>query len=268
MLTTSEMPTIDREAGAGRSPRPEPSPADAAARPRRRRPPALSARGSSARWRARETFEVTAQASDGATALALIRRHEPDVALLDVRMPGMDGIDVVAALARYGPPVPVVLLSAFDDEQLVAAGLEAGAAAYVDKTADRDAICRDVAEAARARETRSPSADPRRRRPRPRPPAGLDAAPDLARARAAAAGPRRLGQARAGVPHRSRRAHPPAPPRQHPRQARRRRPRRGAAHRTGRATSSADVSIIGPRSRARRPAVARDAHVGRPIADR
>ena len=46
------------------------------------------------------------QASDGATALALIRRHEPDVAVLDVRMPGMDGIDVVAALARYGPRRP------------------------------------------------------------------------------------------------------------------------------------------------------------------
>ena len=103
-------------------------------------------------------FEVTGQASDGSTALALIRDHEPDVALLDVRMPGMDGIDVVAALARYGPAVPVVLLSAFDDEQLVAAGLEAGAAAYVDKTADRDVICRDVAEAARAHETRAPSA--------------------------------------------------------------------------------------------------------------
>ena len=52
------------------------------------------------------TFEVTAQASDGATALALIRRHEPDVALLDVRMPGMDGIDVdrcARALRPAGP---------------------------------------------------------------------------------------------------------------------------------------------------------------------
>ena len=65
-------------------------------------------------------------------------------------MPGMDGIDVVAALARYGPAVPVVLLSAFDDEPLVAAGLEAGAAAYISKTADRDAICLDVAAAALA----------------------------------------------------------------------------------------------------------------------
>ncbi len=103
-------------------------------------------------------FEVTHQASDGASALELIRRHEPDVAVLDVRMPVMDGIDVVAALARYGPAVPVVLLSAFNEEPLVAAGLEAGAAAYISKTADRDAICLDVAAVARAHAARSPGA--------------------------------------------------------------------------------------------------------------
>jgi CheY-like chemotaxis protein len=73
-------------------------------------------------------FEIVAEATDGATALALIRRHEPDVAVVDVRMPGIDGIDVISALARSGSDVPVVLLSAFDDESLVAAGLEAGAA--------------------------------------------------------------------------------------------------------------------------------------------
>ena len=103
-------------------------------------------------------FQVVAEAGDGATALALIRRHEPDVAILDVRMPGMDGIDVIAALARYGPPVPVVLLSAFDDEPLVTAGLEAGAAAYITKSTDRDTILRQLADAAGAREARSPSA--------------------------------------------------------------------------------------------------------------
>jgi two-component system nitrate/nitrite response regulator NarL len=103
-------------------------------------------------------FEVIHEAPDGASALELIRRHEPDVAVLDVRMPGMDGIDVTAALARYGPAVPVVLLSAFEDEPLVTAGIEAGAAAYVSKTSDRAAICLDVAAAARSNEPRSPGA--------------------------------------------------------------------------------------------------------------
>jgi two-component system nitrate/nitrite response regulator NarL len=103
-------------------------------------------------------FEVAHEAADGATALALLRSDPPDVAVLDLRMPGMDGIDVVAALARNGPAVPVVLLSAFDDEQLVAAGLEAGAAAYLSKTADREVLCREIAAAAHAQETRSAGA--------------------------------------------------------------------------------------------------------------
>ena len=102
-----------------------------------------------------ERFKVVAQTGDGTSALALIRSHVPDIAVLDVRMPGMDGIDVIAALARHGPPVPVVLLSAFDDDALIAAGLEAGAAAFLAKSADRDAICRQVAEAAEAGSPRS-----------------------------------------------------------------------------------------------------------------
>ena len=122
-------------------------------------------------------FEIVAEAADGATALALIRRHEPDVAVVDVRMPGMDGIDVIAALARSGSDVPVVLLSAFDDESLVAAGLEAGAAGYITKSADRDAICVEIADA-RARERRSPSA--------------IHGVPDLRRARACTGGAPRL----------------------------------------------------------------------------
>ena len=91
---------------------------------------------------------VLAEAADGQTALGLIRRHVPDVAVVDIRMPGLDGIDVVEALARHGPAVPVVLLSAFSDEPLVRADLQAGAAAYVAKTADREEILCAVRAAA------------------------------------------------------------------------------------------------------------------------
>ena len=91
---------------------------------------------------------VVAEAGDGEAALALIREHLPDVALLDISMPGLDGIDVVAALARQSLPVPVVLLSAFGDQALVLAGLQAGAATYINKTADRAAIIEAVAVAA------------------------------------------------------------------------------------------------------------------------
>lgn len=91
---------------------------------------------------------VVAEAGDGGSALDLIRLHEPDVAVLDVSMPVLDGIDVVAALARRGSTVPVVLLSAFDDDPLITAAIEAGAASYVNKTADRDDILRVIAGAA------------------------------------------------------------------------------------------------------------------------
>jgi two-component system nitrate/nitrite response regulator NarL len=91
---------------------------------------------------------VLAEAADGASALDLIRRHVPDVAVVDIRMPLLDGIDVVGALSRHGPAVPVVLLSAFSDEPLVRACLQAGAAAYVAKTAEREEILRAVRAAA------------------------------------------------------------------------------------------------------------------------
>ena len=93
---------------------------------------------------------VDAEEGDGTVALAQIRQLRPDVALVDVRMPGLDGIDVIAALARHGPDVPVVLLSAFGDESLIRAGLEAGAAAYLTKDADRGLILHAVRVAAGA----------------------------------------------------------------------------------------------------------------------
>jgi two-component system nitrate/nitrite response regulator NarL len=99
---------------------------------------------------------VDAEEGNGTTALTRIRQLEPDVALVDVRMPGLDGIDIIAALARHGPDVPVVLLSAFGDEPLIRAGLEAGAAAYLTKDADREFILRAVRAAAGAE--RSPRA--------------------------------------------------------------------------------------------------------------
>ena len=91
---------------------------------------------------------VVADDGDSTNALALIRRHRPDLALVDVTMPRFDGIDIVEALACHGPDVPVVLLSAFADEPLIRAGLEAGAAAYVTKDAGWRLIHRAVRAAA------------------------------------------------------------------------------------------------------------------------
>ena len=85
-------------------------------------------------------FRVVAEAGDGATALALIEELEPDVCVLDVRMPGLDGLDVLDRLRAAGRAVPVVLLSAFTDRPLVERARRAGAADYLGKDADRDRI--------------------------------------------------------------------------------------------------------------------------------
>jgi two-component system nitrate/nitrite response regulator NarL len=103
-------------------------------------------------------FEVVGEAADGAEALRLIREHRPDLALLDVRMPGLDGVDVVHALAIHGPDVPVVMLSAFTDEPLVESALVAGAAVYLDQLEDRHLLCQRLAAIAAGCEDLAPAA--------------------------------------------------------------------------------------------------------------
>jgi DNA-binding NarL/FixJ family response regulator len=97
-------------------------------------------------------FEVVAEATTGLEALRLIRELVPDIALLDVRMPELDGIDVVHALALHGPDIPVVMLSAFADAPLVDAALSAGAASYIHKGEDREVLCERLTTIAAHRE--------------------------------------------------------------------------------------------------------------------
>jgi two-component system nitrate/nitrite response regulator NarL len=85
-------------------------------------------------------FAVVAEAGDGAAAEAAIREHSPDVALLDLRMPGIDGLRLVARLRHREPPVAVVVLTAYTDASLVHSAMAAGAAAYAAKDTDREEI--------------------------------------------------------------------------------------------------------------------------------
>lgn len=91
-------------------------------------------------------IEVIAEASDGEDGLRLIRQHLPDVAVLDIQMPGQSGIDVARAVRADRLPVGVLILTAFDDEPYVRAVLQAGANGYVLKTAD----AQDIVEAVRS----------------------------------------------------------------------------------------------------------------------
>jgi CheY-like chemotaxis protein len=95
--------------------------------------------------------EVVAEAADGPTALDRIREQQPDVAVLDLRMPGLDGIEIVRTLAADGSGVATLLLSAFTDPPLVSDALAAGATGYVGKDAEREDICRAVLDAGRRR---------------------------------------------------------------------------------------------------------------------
>jgi two-component system, NarL family, nitrate/nitrite response regulator NarL len=88
-------------------------------------------------------LELVGEAFDGPGALALIEEFEPDVALLDIKMPGLDGIEVCSSVARRVPRLAtrIVLLSAYLEPSLVWRAAVAGAAGYLSKEASRTDIC-------------------------------------------------------------------------------------------------------------------------------
>jgi DNA-binding NarL/FixJ family response regulator len=78
-----------------------------------------------------EDIRVVAEAADGAQAVELIPKVKPDVVLLDMRMPNLSGLDVLNALADKQQLPATIILTTFDDDQLVLAGLKAGARGYL-----------------------------------------------------------------------------------------------------------------------------------------
>lgn len=99
--------------------------------------------------RERPEFELVGEAADGRTALDAIRELVPDVAVLDVKMPELDGLQVLNAIRRDGLATRVVLLSAFLDGAVVFEAVAAGASAYLSKDAGRPEICDAIAAVAR-----------------------------------------------------------------------------------------------------------------------
>ena len=97
----------------------------------------------------RQDLELVAEASDGSDALDQIRELKPDVAVIDVRMPKLDGSDVLVALRDEGLPTNVVFLSAFLDPKTVYDAVAAGANAYLSKEAETDEIVTAILAAAR-----------------------------------------------------------------------------------------------------------------------
>ena len=94
-------------------------------------------------------IQVLAEVGDGRAALEAIREHKPAVALLDYRMPELDGLAVVTAVARDELDTRVLLLSATEDPATVYEALSAGAAGYLTKESDRDEIVAAVISCAK-----------------------------------------------------------------------------------------------------------------------
>jgi len=89
---------------------------------------------------------VVAEAADGSQAVDLVAQHQPDVAVLDIQMPGASGIEATRRIKAEHPGVRVLVLTAYDDDPYIFALLQAGASGYILKTAGS----RDLVQAVRA----------------------------------------------------------------------------------------------------------------------
>jgi DNA-binding NarL/FixJ family response regulator len=103
-------------------------------------------------------LEVVGEAGDGREALALAPRVRPDVALVDLRMPELDGVATIRALRERHPEVRVLVLTTFDSDRDVVSAIEAGATGYLLKDAPRAELFRAVRAAARGESVLAPAA--------------------------------------------------------------------------------------------------------------
>jgi two-component system nitrate/nitrite response regulator NarL len=105
--------------------------------------------GLAAALRACPELELVGEAEDGETALAAIRRLVPRVAVVDLQLPGLDGIEVAAAVMREGLTTRMVILSAYEDRAVVEQALAAGVCAYLPKVGSAAALCDTLTAVAR-----------------------------------------------------------------------------------------------------------------------
>ncbi|CCH27395.1 Two-component system, response regulator [Saccharothrix espanaensis DSM 44229] len=123
-------------------------------------------------------FEVVGEAGDGAEALLLAREHRPDVVVMDIRMPGVDGLTATRDICAELPDVKVLVLTTFDVDQYVFEALRGGASGFLLKDADPVELLRALTVVARGDALLAPSvtrrlieefaARPEHRRPDPK----------------------------------------------------------------------------------------------------
>ena len=103
-------------------------------------------------------IEVVAVAADGAEAIRLAQEHRPDVILMDLRMPGMDGSEATRRLLEEDPATQVVILTSFSERDEIQSALDAGAIGYLLKDAEPDEVIRGVRAAAHGESPLAPKA--------------------------------------------------------------------------------------------------------------
>ncbi|HEY0755673.1 MAG TPA: response regulator transcription factor [Ktedonobacteraceae bacterium] len=94
-------------------------------------------------------MEMVGDAADGAAALRLIEETQPDVVLMDLRMPGMDGIEAITQIRMRWPQIAVVILTTYNEDDLMLHGLRAGACGYLLKDVNRETLLHSIRRAAR-----------------------------------------------------------------------------------------------------------------------
>jgi DNA-binding NarL/FixJ family response regulator len=93
-------------------------------------------------------IRVVGEASDGQTAVALAERRRPDVVIMDVRMPGMDGLEATKLLTERVPTTAVLIFTAYSERSLLGRGLESGAKGYILKEAPHQTLLRAIEKVA------------------------------------------------------------------------------------------------------------------------
>lgn len=96
-----------------------------------------------------EGFELAGEAADGEEAIRLASALQPDVVLMDLRMPGVDGLTAIERLRAEQPHIAVVILTTYDEDDLMVRGLRAGARGYLLKDTDRQTLFETLRAAAR-----------------------------------------------------------------------------------------------------------------------
>src|SRR3989475_11308459 len=120
----------------------------------------------------RHGFEVVAEASDGRTAVELARQHEPDVAVLDIMMPLLNGIDAARQIVEACPGTHVVMLTALEQERLVTDAVQAGVRGFVLKTQAGEDLAQAIPQGSRGGFFVGAGGSPARGGARPGAPAG------------------------------------------------------------------------------------------------